>query len=530
MQVRRPLAFIAAAMLLAAPAPSPTARAADAPAPARPPAAQSDQAAAAPRFEEAFMSRVREHVLANGLRLLVLERHEVPVVSFVTMANVGSVDEHVGITGVAHIFEHMAFKGSREIGTTDYKAEQNALAAVDEAFDRMNAEKEKGAKADPKKVEALESEYKRLVDAARRYVVNNEYSVIVERNGGTGLNASTGSDSTQYFVSFPSNKLELWFMLEADRFREPVLREFYTEKDVVYEERRMRTESSPIGKLIEEFLAVAFKAHPYGYPTIGHGSDIQHLTRREAAEFFRAHYVPNNLTVAIVGDVDFGQCVALAEKYFGTLERGPDYRPVTTVEPPQEGEKRVEVESPAQPFVGIGWHRPAASDPDDAVYDVIQEILAGGRSSRLYTRLVKEKQIALQAAAFTGFPGQKYPNLFVVYGLPSVGHTTDELEKALIEETDRLTKEPPAADELARVKTEARAGFIRSLASNHGLALSLATAQTIYGDWREAFRGLRKLEAVTADDVLRVSKALFQKKNRVVGKIVAPEGAAAANH
>lgn len=474
-----------------------------------------------PRFEDVFEARVKEHILANGLRLLVLERHEVPVASFVTMVDVGAVDEHVGITGVAHIFEHMAFKGSREIGTLDYEAESHALVKVDEAFERLVLERRKGHRADPAKLEALEKEFRDLEAAAETYVVNNEYSVIVERNGGSGLNASTGSDTTQYFVSFPSNKLELWFHLEADRFREPVLREFYKEKAVVMEERRMRTESSPIGKLLEEFLAIAFKAHPYGYPGIGHASDIQNLRRHEAADFFRAHYVPSNLTIAIVGDVRFEECVRFAEKYFGSLPRGPERRSVETVEPPQEGEKRVEVESPAQPIIGMGWHRPAATHPDDAVYDVIAEILSSGRTSRLYAGLVK-KQLALEAGALAGFPGQKHPHLFVVYALPAAGKTAGEVEKALLEETDRLAREPVSEAELARVKTQARAGFVRGMANNQGIAMRLASAQCVLGDWREAFRGLRRIEAVTAADVRRVAKGLFAKKNRTVGKIVPP--------
>ena len=475
------------------------------------------------RFEDAMEKRVQERVLENGLRVLVLERHEVPVVSFVTMANVGGVDEHVGITGVAHIFEHMAFKGSHEIGVTDPVAEAAALDELDKVFQAINEEKAKGEKGSKETLASLEKKFSDLEEKARALVVNNEYSVIVEEHGGSGLNASTGADSTQYFVSFPSNRLELWFHLEADRFKQPVLREFYKEKGVVQEERRMRTESNPIGKLIEEFLGVCFKAHPYGYPVIGHMSDIETLKREEAVAFFKKYYVPNNLTLAIVGDVDAKQVFALAEKYMGPLPAGPKYEPVQTVEPPQEGEKRLEVESPAQTVVGIAYHRPAASHPDDPVYDVISELLSSGRTSRLYSKLVKEKQIALQAGAFTGFPGAKYPNLFMLFGMPTVGHTADELEKALLEEVDRLKKEPVTEAELSRVKTRARANLIRGMNSNQGIAMQLATAQTILGDWREAFRQLRKLEGVTAEDVQRVAKATFTKKNRTVGKIVKPE-------
>jgi predicted Zn-dependent peptidase len=482
-------------------------------------------AAGAPRFEAALEKRVREKVLANGLKFVVLERREVPVFSVVTQCNVGAVDEHVGITGVAHIFEHMAFKGSREIGTLDYEKESKVLDALDRVFKELNLEKAKGERADKARLDALEKEFAALEDEARKLVVNNEYSVIVEENGGSGLNASTGSDTTQYFVSFPSNKLELWFHLEADRFREPVLREFFKEKGVVMEERRMRTESSPFGKLIEEFCDVAYKAHPYGYPVIGHASDISTLTRAEAAAFFRKYYVPNNMVISIVGDVDAAECFRLAEKYFGALPEGPPYEAVETVEPPQAGEKRVEVESPAQPIVGIGWHKPAATHPDDPVFDVISDILSSGRTSRLYSRLVKEKQIALQAGAGSGFPGNKYPNLFIVYSLPAVGHGADELEKALLEEVERLKAEKVSDAELRRVKRRARANLIRGLNSNSGLAYQLAAAQTVLGDWREAFRTIAKIEAVSADDVMRVAKETFTRRNRTVARIVAPEGA-----
>jgi predicted Zn-dependent peptidase len=213
-----------------------------------PPTAADDApkpAAAAPRFEDAFEARVREKVLSNGLRLLVLERKEAPVVSFVTLANVGAVDEHVGITGVAHIFEHMAFKGGKEIGTTDFAAEEKVNEKLDEVFERLV--RARAAKRPADEVEKIEHEFRSLEREAGKFVVNNEYSVIMQENGGTGLNASTNSDTTQYYVSLPSNKVEMWFQLEADRFEAPVLREFYKEKNVVMEERRMRTDSSPQG-------------------------------------------------------------------------------------------------------------------------------------------------------------------------------------------------------------------------------------------------------------------------------------------
>ncbi len=502
------------------------------------PAGATADAKPAARFEDALAARVRERVLGNGLRILVLERREAPVVSFVTMANVGSVDERVGMTGVAHIFEHMAFKGGKEIGTTDYAAEEKVNLKLDDVFERLA--RARAARKPADEIAALEAEFDRLQVEAGKFAINNEYSVIMEENGGDGMNASTNSDTTQYYVSLPSNKVEMWFQLEADRFEAPILREFYKEKNVVMEERRMRTESSPAGRLSEEFEAIAFKAHPYGWPVVGHASDIRNLRRGEAADFYRTYYCPNNLAIAIAGNVDAEKCFAWGEKYFGRLPRGPEPRAVETEEPPQNGERRVELESPSQAQVMIGWHKGSARDPDDAAFLVASRILGsggggrrgggGGRASRFQKRLVREKQVALSASASHADPGSKYPHLFVVEGPAAVGKTADDLEKALIEEVDLLAREPVSDAELARVKTLARAGLIRSMGANQGIANRLCRAQTILGDWREAFRELRRIEAVQAADIQRVAKKTFTKENRVVGRAVpkaAPAGASA---
>jgi len=502
--------------------------AAGAPAPSTPATTAAPGAPSAPRFEDAMQARVHEKVLANGLRVLVLVRKEAPVASFCTMANVGGVDEKVGMTGVAHIFEHMAFKGSKEIGTLDDAAEEAVMLRLDAVFERLARARAAGK---PKaEIEALEAEMARLQEEAGRFVVNNEYSVIMEQNGGSGLNASTNSDTTQYYVSLPSNKVEMWLQLEAERFEAPVLREFYKEKAVVMEERRMRTESSPGGRLYEEFMSIAFKAHPYGYPVVGHASDIANLRRSEAAEFYRTYYAPDNLTVAIVGHVDPAKVFEWAEKYMGRLKRGPSPRAVETVEPPQKGERRVEIEAGSQPQVMIGWHRGSAREVDAPAFDVMARVLGsggggrrgGGRgsASRFQKSLVRGQQVALSASADANDPGQKYPSLFVVSGEAALGKSADELEAALVAEVDLLTREPVTEAELQRVKTLSRAGLIRSMGSNSGIAQRLCRAQTILGDWREAFTDLRKVEAVTAADILLVAKKTFTKENRVVGRAV----------
>jgi predicted Zn-dependent peptidase len=334
-----------------------------------------------------------------------------------------------------------------------------------------------------------------------------------------GFNAGTSWDFTQYIVSLPSNKAELWMLMESDRFCNPVIREFYKERDVVMEERRLGIESQPQGRLIEEFLAVAYKAHPYGRHVIGHMSDLQTMTRSEAEDFFRKYYGPNNLTIAIVGDVNPRHIKSLARKYFARIPAGPKPDPVETVEPPQIGERRVTVEDPAQPFVVIGYHKPGIIHPDNAVFDAITDIIGMGRTSRLHKSLVKEKKIAVAASAFQGLPGNKYPGLFLFYAVPAKGHTHQECEEAIYEEVEKLKAELVTSEELAKAKTRARAGLIRQLDSNSGLAGQLTFYEVVTGDWRNLFNQLDQIDKVTAEDIQRVAKEYFTKKNRTVGVI-----------
>ena len=472
-----------------------------------------------------FEQRMAEFTLDNGLKFLVLERHEAPVVSFHTYADVGAVDEVRGITGLAHLFEHMAFKGTKTIGTKDYKAEAAAMEKMDEIFLLLKAERRKGEQADKDRIEQLEDELQQLQEEAQRYLVHDEYEEVFSREGSSGFNAYTSQDATQYVVSLPSNKVELWMMMESDRFANPVLREFYKEREVVMEERRLRVESQPVGRLLEEFMAVAYKAHPYGDNIVGHMSDIATLTRDEAEAFFERYYSPGNLTIAVVGDVEPDEIRKLAVKYFGRIPSRPKPDPVETVEPEQLGERRVVVEDPAQPFVLIGYHKPDIHHPDDAVFDAITDIVGMGRTSRLYKSLVKEKKIAVYASGFQGMPGTKYPNLFLFYAVPARGHTNQESEEAIDAEIERLKTEPVTPEELAKAKTRARASLIRQLASNSGLAAQLTFYEAVTGDWRNLFRQLDKIDKVTAEDIQRVANEYFTTKNRTVGIIKTTESA-----
>lgn len=464
-----------------------------------------------------FEKRVTTKVLPNGLTLLVLERPEAPVFSFFTHVDAGAAQEVPGITGLAHMFEHMAFKGTDRIGTTDYAAEKAALVKVEQAYAAYDMERRKPVGRDEAQVAQLEKAWRASIDAADKFVVKNEFGEIIDREGGVGLNAYTNADETGYFYSLPSNRVELWAYLESERFVKPVMREFYKERDVVFEERRMRTDSNPIGRLIEQFLASAYTAHPYGTPVVGWPSDLQTFSATDAQTFYEKYYIPANMVVTLVGDVKASEVIPIVEKYFGRIPGKPRGEELRTVEPKQTAERQVTLRDATQPFYIEGYHKPGATDPDDPVYDVIQDLMSSGRTSRLYRSLVRDKKIAAAASGFNGFPGAKYPNLFAFFGVPTPGHSPDEIREAIRAEIDRLKSTEVSAEELQMVKTRAKAGLIRGLQSNNGLALQLGGAQARYGDWRELFRQVDKIEKVSIADVKRVASQTFVDSNRTVG-------------
>ena len=468
---------------------------------------------------ESFKRKTTVHRLQNGWTFIIVERPVAPVFSYATLANVGSAQEVPGITGLAHMFEHMAFKGTPNIGTKDYPAEKKALAAEEAAYQAWQTERLK-AHADADKLAALEKTFRDRQKDAAQYVVANEFDDVLSRQGGVGLNAFTNADETGYFFSLPSNKFELFAFLESERFLHPVFREFYKERAVVQEERRMRTESQPIGRLVEAFTSASFTAHPYHHPVVGYMSDLQSITMTDAQAFFDKYYVPANLTTVIVGDVKAERVIPIIDEYFGRVPKRPAPEPLRTVEPPQTAEREVILRDPSQPFYVEGYHKPAETGPDQPVYDAIDDILSNGRTSRLYRSLVRDKKIAVATQSFTGYPGRKYPGLWAVYAVPAKGHTDEEVAAAIHAEIDRLKTEDVSDAELEKFKTRAKATLLRSLDNNQGLAFQLAEYQRLYGDWQELFRYLQRLDKVTKADIRRVANETFKESNRTVGMIV----------
>ncbi|MEX0905737.1 MAG: pitrilysin family protein [Balneolaceae bacterium] len=467
---------------------------------------------------ETFEEKVSEFTLDNGLHFIIIERPVAPVATFVTFVNVGGANEPVGNTGIAHIFEHMAFKGTHTIGTTDWENEKEAIEKVDEAY-KAWLDEMYSPEPDEERMQELRNRFETLQEESKEYVVGNEFTQIIEQNGGTGLNAFTSADATGYFYSLPQNRAELWFSLESDRFINPVFREFYVEKDVIYEERRMRTDSSPVGRLVEEFLSVSFSAHPYGNPVVGWPSDIEATTIEDTRRFFQNFYSPENITIAIAGDVDAGRMQELAEEYFGRMERGNPAPKLTTIEPEQRGERRFIIEEESQPFFLAGFHTVSETHPDFAALQLVGSIISDGRTSRLYKRLVEDEQLALGVQAFNGFPGTKYPGLFLTLAVPNQGVSLEEVEAAINEEIDLVKEGDITQEELDRALTNARASQVQSLNNNMGLALNFAEAHAQQGNWRRTFTFLDDLEKVTLEDLRRVTETYFVKENRTVGMI-----------
>lgn len=462
--------------------------------------------------------KVVEHTMKNGMKLLLVERHTSPTVSAWIRFRVGSVYERSDERGLAHLLEHMLFKGTTTLGTKDYAAEKPILDKIEETGQALIAEKARRDKADKGKLGDLSKQLAALEADASKFVIKDEFFELYSKNGGVGYNAFTSRDGTTYLISLPSNKLELWAAIESDRLQNAVLREFYTERSVVMEERRRSYDADPESKLWETFVASSFLSHPYGQPTIGWMSDIENLTRTKAEQFFHNYYAPNNAIVAIVGDIDTKATITMVERYFGAIKPGKTLPPVTAEEPKQAGERRIELVAEAEPTLIMGYHKPAIMTADDYVFDVIKMILSNGRTSRFHKKLVIEKQVVTDVGAFEA-PGSRFPNLFVISATPRAPHTIREVEEAIQTELDLLKTEPVAERDLQRILNKIEYEEARRMGTNGGLARNLTEYEATTGSWRYMTEYRNRVKGVTPADIQRVAREYFASENRTVGFI-----------
>ncbi|HEX3797487.1 MAG TPA: pitrilysin family protein [Verrucomicrobiae bacterium] len=480
---------------------------------------------------------VTEKILSNGMKLLLVERHDEPSLAGGWVAHVGSSNEREGITGIAHLFEHMMFKGTETIGTTDYKKDLEILAEQEQVRDQMRVEEAKmraeyrrGEIDDLMKPEnktprwnELNKKFNELVQEERKVLVKNEFDQIYSANGASGMNAFTMEDMTAYFVSVPANKLELWMWMESERIRKPIFREFYAERDVVFEERRMRTDSTPLGKFEEEANSMTWESASYHWPVIGWPSDISSISKAQADEFYSIYYSPQNITLILVGDFKTDEAVQLAEKYFERIPAGRKNPPdVITIEVKQLAEKRMYAEAEANPQVDIEWHAVPFGHKDEPALRVLAQLLST-RTGRLYKGLVLGSKVATSVEA--GPDAKKWAGLFDISGEAAEGKTPEDVEHGIYDELDKLKQTPVPPEELQKVKNEFAAGEYRKLSGNMAILYQLIHSEG-EGDWREINDEGPKIQAVTAEDVQRVVKKYFTKENRVVSIFTRKAGAA----
>jgi predicted Zn-dependent peptidase len=461
------------------------------------------------------------------MRLLMVERHDEPSFAGGWVAHVGSSNERPGMTGIAHLFEHMMFKGTPTIGTKNYEEDQKIMAEQERVRDEMRAEERKiramyrkGEIDDILKPEnkterykELEKKFNELIKQQRDLMVKDEFDRIYSSNGGSGMNAFTSEDMTAYFVNVPANKLELWMWMESERLLHPVFREFYAERDVVFEERRMRTDSTPLGKYSEEFTAMFWESSPYSWPTVGWPSDIPAISKVQADDFYATFYAPQNISLLMVGDFKPSEVEVMATKYFGRIPRGPREAPdVATLEVQQLAEKRMNAEAEANPQVDIVWHTVPFQHKDSYALEILGQLLAT-RTGRLYKNLVLGSGVATEAYATQ--VSQKWAGYFNAGGEAKDGHKPEEVEQGIYDNLEKLKKETVPPEELQKVKNNFAAGEYRRLSSNMAIFMHLVQNDG-NGDWKEVNESGPRIQAVTAEDVKRVASTYFTKENRAV--------------
>ncbi|MFK5926074.1 MAG: pitrilysin family protein [Desulfuromusa sp.] len=471
-------------------------------------------------FAQTLVDKVQEHHLDNGATVLLVERHDSPTVAAYISFRVGSANETSQERGVAHLLEHMLFKGTKTLGTKNYAVEKKLLQKIKIIGQQIDALKNR-VDADPQQLQQLRDQL--VVEQAehRKLVVKNEFSRIYGENGGVGYNAFTGKDSTTYLINLPANKLELWAAIESDRLQNAVFREFYTERDVVHEERRRSYESSPNGLMYETLLATAYEVHPYRNPVIGWNSDIENLDPDQIRVFFDKYYTPVNMVITLVGDFDSQVALKMVDRYFGKLNPGIPVSPVVDREPEQRGERRATINFDAEQQLMIAYHKPTMPNRDDYVFDILIQVLSEGRMSRLYKSLVVDKQVVTDVNVF-GAPGSRYDNLMVLSMTPRYSCSCTDVEDAVYTELERFKSEPLSATDLDIARKQIMTSILRGLRGNSGLARTLSSYQTL-GDWHYLVDYEEHLNSITPEDIMDVAKRYLHADNRTVVTLIRGE-------
>lgn len=478
-----------------------------------------------------MVSRIKKYTLDNGLRIILMKNGTTPTVAAYLKLGVGSANEPFGQAGTAHFLEHLLFKGTHSLGTLNYEKEKlylDQIFADGEKIDSinrkladplLNSAKREQLKAYKKKIE---QRMQFLQKNHRRFVLSEEDSTVYTIAGQVGYNAYTSADVTNYQIKLPKNRLELWAYIESERFLHPVLREFYKEREVIQEERRMRYDSKPASLLYELYLKTAYGMSPYGKPVIGFSSNMPRLRYTETRDFFERHYIPSRMVITIVGDIDFEETFRLLNKYFSRLpaKQEPEFPPIEYE--PSPGRKTAELVADHSPYLITGWSKPGLGHKHNNAFEVTAKLLAGGNSSRLYKRLVIEEKISPYVYAYNGNPGEKLHNQFTVFAGMFKHEDYDKALKIINEEIEDLAKNGPTQKELDRVKNRFLASLVDSLKAKAGLANQLSWYEVMYHDYRVLFDDLEAIEKLKPEDISDAVKTWCIRKNNTTVKLVKP--------
>ncbi|MFN7965192.1 MAG: pitrilysin family protein [Acidobacteriota bacterium] len=494
------------------------------------PATHARNAAASDTSQSLLSSQIKEIRLDNGLRIAVLEKPTSPTFAALYQFGVGGAMDPKGRSGIAHLLEHMMFKGSATIGVTDGVKERALLQRQSMLWHTLHTELDRQADpfapADPATIEALKKQISALDQQLQQLTIQNEYDELVTRAGGVGMNAQTSNDFTHYFVQLPSNRLEFWFALESERLLRPVFREFYAERDVVQEERRLRYDNSPDGQMFEAQKALLFDAHPYATPVIGWPADLQRLTVEDAMDYFRTYYSPSNCQMMLVGDIKASEVERLAKKYFSAWKRQSIPRLQITADMEPSGERRRVVEFDAEPKLSAAWRTVALGEKDQSALELLGRVLGGLESSRLDQSIVQGERIASYVSASQ--TSMRYGGWFTVQAAPSGAHTTAELEAAFTREIVRIQESGVTVEELERAKVQTEVGRAQTLTSNLGLAQLIGSALRTAGSVRWLDESVARINAVTPAEIQRVAKQYLTPARRAVIEIRKTPGGAKA--
>ena len=455
-------------------------------------------------------SQVRTFTLDNGLRLVFYRRGGAPVFAGASAVRVGGIDEHPGSTGISHMFEHMAFKGTEGIGTKNF-AQEKLLLAEQETLRQKEAQQGQLAASEVERLRQLDLELAKIW-------INSEFTQEYERRGAQDLNAHTTKELTTYFVDLPANQFEFWCQLESERLLHPVLRQFYSERDVVMEERRMRYDNDPQGALYEMLLEKLFPGHPYRLPVIGYPQDIGHLTASALEQFRRRYYVPGNIAFAVVGNLDPDQMLRTFKRYFEHIPGGPVPRKPDGAFSPPQGEQEVVLKRAVSPDLTVSYYKHPFPHPDAAALMTGLESLTAGRSAYLYKELVLKQRLA-SSVDWMDAPGELFQNVAIVWMTPMPGISNQRLLRAFDRSLKEFLSRGVSEEELDRVKRQMAAAYIGVLRANHQLATDFAENEVSYGDWGASLKYYDQVMQLSAPQVSRALRLYLGTKNRTVGRI-----------